>query len=123
MFYVDEVRPGLPSNFRRLDVVGYQLLDLRVSPHLVVAGHVEFAIQNWMPVGHSGLHPELVGGLAEAPRMCELKANYQVIDSPKTFLMGGNQRFTQPDQRLFILLVYNELIGIGASVRTHCHRL
>src|SRR5882724_8994860 len=96
MFYVDEVRPGLPSNFRRLDVVRYQLLDLAIGPHLGVAGHVEFAIQNWMPVGHSGLHPELVGGLAEPPGVRELKTNHQIAYGAKTLLMRGDQRLAQP---------------------------
>src|SRR4051812_10821357 len=61
-------------------------------------------------------------GPAEPARVRELKAYHQVLCGAEVL---GMRRLENPDQFLqapFILLADDQLIGVGASVRSHRHR-
>ena len=60
---------------------------------------------------------------AKTPGMRQLKANDQIIRRPVPFAMGLDQRFAQLRQVGFVLLLDDELVGIGASIRADGHRL
>ena len=122
MLDVHEVRARLARNLCGADVALDEFLDLIIRPHLAVAGDVELAVENRMPERHARLHAELVVRLAEAPRVRELETGDQIVRRAELLRMGALEDGDEFPQSRLVLLDDDELIRIGASVRTHRHR-
>ena len=110
MLDIDKVRADIPRDPGRGDVTRDESLDLVVGEHLRVAGHMEPPVQDRMSIRHTGLHAELVGGLAKAARVRELKADHQVVGAAITLPVGADQEFPQLGQVPLVLLDYDELV-------------
>src|SRR5438874_2676830 len=122
MLDVHEVSADLPRNLCRADITSNEVLDFSVSKYLRIGRHVEFSVQNRMPIRHPRFQPRLFIRFAKPPRVRELEADHQVVAGSVNFAVAANEIFTQRHKVGLILLANNELVWIGTPVGSHCHR-
>ena len=120
---VHEVRPAARRDPGGADVVVHQLPQLGVRPHLLVRGDPEAPVQQRMAEGHPGLEAGLLVGAAEAPGVGQLEAHQEVVAPPEGPLVGRHQGLAQAGDPGGVLLVEDQLVGVGPPVRAHRHRL
>ena len=91
MLEIHKVRPHLTRDAGGAHVIGNQFLHLAIRPHIPVALHLEFVIQNRMPIRNARFVGKLSVRTAEASGMRQLKAQSQVIGCAILFAVGGQQ--------------------------------
>ena len=90
-----------------------------VAEHRVIGRQVELAVEPGVMVQDSRLQPLLVVGPGEAPRVCELQTDQQIVAPSEARFVLPHQRLTQrrePAERGF---VRDELVGVRTPIMAH----
>ena len=122
-FEIHKICPHLARQPRRRHVIANQSAQLIVRPHLRVVRHLEFCIQDRMPVSDARLVSKLFIRPTKPSRMRQLKPHRQIICASKLLAMRRQQNFPQFRKIAFRISVDEQLIRICPSIRPHRHRL
>jgi len=117
MLDIDKVRPDVPSDSGRADVVLDQPLQLVVGEYLVVARDLEPAVQQWMAEGNARLEALWVCWPTKPAGMRQLKADDRIAGSGEALPMYHDRQVAQACQVRLVGFDDHQLVRVGSGVR------
>ena len=118
---IDEVSPAGTGDFGGAHVASNELLHVVVGEDLVVRRHTEFLVQQGVAESHARFPFLFVLRAAEAPRVRELKTDDKVVGGSPLGKVLGLEDVDEFRDLPLVLLVEDELIGVGTPIGTDGH--
>ncbi len=123
MLEVDEIVAAIARKARRAHEILDEPGDVVVAQHRPVVRNAVLAVEQGMPVGDHRLEALVVVRLAETAGMGELQADDEAAVVAHGGAVGCDERLAQPGDRALGRLRQDQLVGVGAPVMAHRHRL
>ncbi len=123
VFDVHKMKAGLVRKACGAHEIRNQLIEFLVGHDRHIAGNPELVVEERMVVDDLGLEARLGIGAGKPARVGQLQAHQEVVAATKALLVSVDQGLAQRTEVRDVLFVDHHLVGVGATIRTHGHRL